>query len=113
MDKFQARQGDILIQEVEQLPKKMNTILPDKNGVNCVLEGELTGHAHAFYDNQPLYEDPSDNRFNRFKIVEGGKNAELKHNTHRTILLRQGKIYKITRKREYDALTQEERYVQD
>lgn len=47
--KFQARQGDVHIYEIDAIPSDAKPIKGDKGGRRIVLAyGEVTGHAHAF-----------------------------------------------------------------
>ena len=103
------RQGDVLIKRVKGLPKDLVEIKPDKQGKTILVEGEATGHAHAFYDGTPIYEEPSTKK--RFAVIEGGKTTSLLHEEHKPIHLPPG-TYEIIRKKEYD-WRGEERYVRD
>lgn len=102
------RQGDVLIIAVNEIPSRLEEIKPDQNGKTVLVEGELTGHAHAFYDSTPLYEEPKTKR--RFAVIEGGKSVALRHEEHKTIELPPGK-YEIIRQTEWHE--ERPRYVED
>jgi len=103
----QYAQGDLLLIELENVPSKLNEIKPI-GGKTILLEGEATGHAHAFYDNTSIYEEPSSKR--RFVVIPGGQSKCLKHEEHGPIELPSG-YYEIIRQREY--WEDEIRFVQD
>lgn len=90
--KTQFRQGDVLIQRVEQLPVDAK---PDKGRV-ILAHGEVTGHAHEIamdaaeawkLDGQTV-------------ALALNKNASVTHQEHASIPLTPG-TYLVTRQREY------------
>lgn len=101
------RQGDVLIQKVEEIPDGCVAV-PLENGAAVLAHGEATGHAHAFYEPVEFVEEPKTKR--RFVVIEGGAAKALKHEEHSPIYLPPGK-YEIVRQREWHE--EEERYVAD
>ena len=83
------RQGDVLIKEIEELPKG----LKKRQGL-VVVRGESTGHAHRL-DKGTVLEDQSGNLF--LNLLS---RAKLLHDEHKTIDLPAGK-YAVIRQREY------------
>ena len=103
-------QGDLLIVPVEDIPKAAKDVTPD--GRVVLAYGEVTGHAHAFYDGGvKLLERPgvSIEQVERWIDVAADK-ALLKHEEHAPITLPKGK-YRVIRQREYDP--QRDRMVAD
>ena len=87
MSKFLARQGDVLIVAVEELPKERKAV-QRKNGRVILAEGELSGHFHAIADpDVELFETAS--AVDRFLRV-GQRGAALVHDEHSTIQLPPG-----------------------
>lgn len=87
------RQGDVLLQRVDQLP---GNALPVEWKDRVVLAyGEVTGHAHAISTEMAqMYTS----RGERFLAVKPG--AELVHEEHSTIKLLEG-FYRVIQQREY------------
>ena len=84
----QFRQGDLLIQEIESLPKnikKHNLIL---------LRGESTGHAHRMESGE-VFSDKLGNLY-----ISLAKTANVVHKEHSPIELPKG-LYAVKRQREY------------
>lgn len=98
MQKFMARQGDVLIEAVDALPSELEAV--KREGGRVILaHGELTGHAHAIKDKRAtLFRDPKLNEM--FMLVDGDRPVALKHDEHDTIDVPPGR-YKVTRQREY------------
>ena len=99
--KQQFRQGDVLIERVEN-PALGKRVRRDKGRV-VLAYGEVTGHAHTIaergaelYDTQEETES-LEVRFLRV-LADGG--VALSHEEHATITIPQGD-YRITRQREY------------
>ena len=82
------RQGDVLIQEVSEIPKGLKRI---KDGI--VLRGEVTGHAHRLQGGELFGKDGS-------MFMNIPSPALLVHEEHKTIKLPVGK-YAVIRQREY------------
>lgn len=50
MEKAPIRQGDVCLKPVAALPAGVTALAPEKNRV-VLAHGEVTGHAHAIYEN--------------------------------------------------------------
>lgn len=94
-NKSQFRQGDVLIQRVENIDTT-NPIQRDRGRV-VLAYGEVTGHAHAILDEGVT----------QYAIAQGLTALEiktavalLKHEEHGTISLAPGQ-YRVVRQREY------------
>jgi hypothetical protein len=91
------RQGDVLIQPVDEIPAGLQPV-PLDNGRVILADGEATGHAHAVEgDVQFLAADLADLE-ERFLRVE--TEAHVVHEEHGTIALPPGN-YRVRRQREY------------
>ena len=96
-------QGDIIIEKVDDAVP--TTIIPnDSDGAVVLARGEVTGHRHAFYDNNVtmfrddgLARDIPDLYIGHVKLDAP---TELRHEEHDTILLDKG-TYRIRRQREW------------
>lgn len=94
---FMVRQGDVFIMAVDAIPEGLQTVDRD-NGRVVLAYGEVTGHAHALFDEGVmLMERPGDDN-ERFMTVE--KASQLVHEEHSTIEIPAG-TYKVIRQREY------------
>ena len=92
------RQGDVLLIPVKEIPKGLEDATP-KKGRAVVMEGEATGHAHAFYDGGvKLYKAPKAARPSYLRVVK--TEAFLRHEEHETAKVPPG-IYKIPQQVEY------------
>lgn len=92
------RQGDVCLIAVTELPADAEDITPKKGRV-VLMEGEATGHAHAFYDGGVrLYRGKSPNQPRFLKVVR--TTALLKHEEHTTAKVPPG-IYRIPQQSEY------------
>lgn len=92
------RQGDVLLLPVDDLPDGVEDCTP-KSGRAVVMEGEATGHAHAFYEGGVrLYRAPKAARPSYLRVVEA--DALLRHEEHETAKVPPG-IYKIPQQSEY------------
>lgn len=92
------RQGDVLIRQVDRLPKSAKDVTPD--GRIVLAHGEVTGHAHAIAPGEA-----SEFSFaaaagivRRFLSVV--KEAVVRHEEHAPIPLPPG-VYEIVQQREY------------
>jgi len=84
------RQGDVLAVRVTAIPKDAIE-QPRVNGRLVLALGEVTGHAHAFYDdsvNVKLYVAHSGARY-----LDVSTPAELKHEEHSTARVPAGKWF--------------------
>ncbi len=77
---FEFRQGDVLLVRVDALPEGLADITP-KSGRVVLQFGEVTGHAHAFYDRgvQVFARDAKATRPEYLRVV---KTAYLRHEEH-------------------------------
>jgi hypothetical protein len=88
------RQGDVLIERIDSIPKKAKEI--KRKGRLVLAEGEATGHAHVIKDRLArLFGDDDGNRY-----VSLEQDAVLEHEEHAPHRLEAGN-YKVTRQREY------------
>lgn len=87
------RQGDVLLQKVEQLPPNLTPVAWDDRVV--LAYGEVTGHAHAI---STLHASMFTTQGERYLEVRPG--ALLVHEEHATIALPEG-FYKVIQQREY------------
>ena len=101
----QIRQGDVFFELVEEIPADAKPLPRDDQGRVVVLEGEETGHFHAFYGpGVTMY------RANEGEYLGVEEKDLLKHDEHDPIEFKKGK-YKITRQRQN--ILGHIRYVQD
>lgn len=96
--KFSARQGDILVLGVEELPEDLKAV-PRDNGRVVLAYGEQTGHHHSIAESgaELLEGIGLEHRFLQV-LEEGG--VSLTHQEHSAILLPEGN-YQVIRQREY------------
>lgn len=87
--KKQYRQGDVLLIEIDKLPKNVK-----KLNHRTLAYGEVTGHSHRAVDGE-LYEDETKNLFLQVAFP-----TEIIHEEHRPIELPAGN-YAVIRQREY------------
>lgn len=100
----QYRQGDVFIEEIENIPPFINRKASIKGGNDVILAyGEVTGHAHRIGNLGDLefYNDPKSKHTSYLRILPGIRDfASLRHEEHRTIDLPPGS-YIVRRQREY------------
>lgn len=90
-----VRQGDVLIQPVDRVPRK--TALVPRDGERIVLAyGEVTGHAHAIEERDADMVRSSDGR----TFLRLSAPAVVRHEEHAPISLPAGD-YEVRRQREY------------
>jgi len=99
------RHGDVFIEKIEALPKKLK-----KKGNNVLLVGEVTGHNHRLQGGVIYEEQPTKENLWLAGYFQIEAPTEVTHEEHKTIILNPG-IYKFHHQREYDE--QEERVVID
>ena len=97
------RQGDVLITPIKSIPKGKDkdgtTRKRDSLGRLVILEGEVTGHAHAISEkNAFVFENGDNDDYLRVQDVP----VMLRHEEHSKIELPPGD-YKITRQRQFTA----------
>lgn len=93
------RQGDILIREISELPRKLKRA---KNTERYVLaEGEVTGHHHsvAAVSGLDVFRQGSESLF----LSVSEQPVELTHQEHGTIEIPVGN-YEVVRQREYNPM---------
>lgn len=85
MKKFQARQGDVFIQQTDQsIPKQCKRVQKDA-GRTVLAYGEVTGHAHAFGGKkQPLLFRAGDDALTAYIRIDGVP-CSLQHDEHAPI----------------------------
>lgn len=104
MTKFMARQGDVLIAQVDKIPPTAKPVTsPD--GATVLAEGEVTGHQHAYYTPAVrMYRDSGDGGSTFITVTadpvltHGG--ADLLHEEHSAIQTPPGD-YQAIRQSEY------------
>lgn len=107
MSKY-IRQGDILLEKIENGSNSNITIEKVKEQDNIIAHGE-SGNTHRMNQQVILFEDKKSKQ--RFVQVLS-QQTELVHQEHAKIQIPQG-LYKIRREREYNAFEQSIRQVQD
>ena len=95
MTKFIARQGDVLIRQVDLIPEGGKQEKRDNKRI-VLAYGEVTGHTHAIHNKNVFMVVVNDNRY--LKVLEP---SELVHEEHDTIHIPIGN-YEVIRQREYD-----------
>lgn len=102
MKEFQARQGDIFLKMIDEIPEVeteqvFSTESRSIDGIIVLAWGEATGHKHAIRDKTSmLLKEKNGNRF--FLVVV--KPTVLMHEEHSEIKLPVGN-YQVIRQREY------------
>ncbi|MGE3267135.1 MAG: hypothetical protein AB7P40_00195 [Chloroflexota bacterium] len=97
---FQARQGDVWIERVDEAELPRNAeIVPADRGRVILAYGEVTGHAHAIAARPGVHLLAVPGQDERFLRI-GGDGAELRHEEHATIALPPG-LYRTYVQREY------------
>ena len=99
------RQGDVALVPVTSVPKG-SKVAPRDNGRVILAYGEVTGHAHAFVEDDVQLYVTKNGDF--VSIPEGG--ATLRHEEHTYQEIPEG-TYRVVRQREYQP--EEIRRVQD
>jgi hypothetical protein len=85
------RQGDVLIQRVEEVPEYAEAATPD-HGRIVLAYGEVTGHAHAILEKEiEAFEDQG-----TLYLVVPEAGARVSHEEHAPIQLPQG-TYRVLR----------------
>jgi hypothetical protein len=97
---FQARQGDVFIERIDDLPTDLTEVKCDPRGV-VLAEGEATGHHHRIgprFRTAKLYTGGEDGA--RFLSVAGKAPVALTHEEHSPVKLPPGN-YRVLIQREY------------
>lgn len=92
----QARQGDVMLQPVDCIPADATEQPLDGKRI-VLMHGEVTGHAHAFYDTSHvcLLETPRKERF--LRVVE---TSLLRHEEHTEVKVPPG-VYRLPTQSEW------------
>lgn len=102
MKKRIFRHGDVLIKEIDALPRGL-----EKLDSNVLAEGEITGHSHRLVGNSQVFQDKKGDKF--FKI---NQQTTLVHQEHEPITIEEG-IFEVLIEREYSPFDEEIRTVMD
>jgi hypothetical protein len=94
---MQVRQGDILLEKIDQLPQGLEKLESAERII--IAEGELTGHAHTINAECAVLFREQHTGVTYLDIFEAL--TALEHQEHAPIMLQKG-FYKVTRQREYD-----------
>lgn len=94
--KKQYRQGDVLIERVDNIDKKQ--VMAREDGRVILAHGEVTGHAHAITDKNVTQFSTDESGVTEMEIKKAM--ALLKHEEHGTIKIPSGN-YRVIRQREY------------
>lgn len=97
---FIARQGDVLIRQVNALPSRAKEVDNTKLGRIVLAHGEVTGHAHAIALNEAVEYNMADAGGAVRRFLNVVSSATVKHEEHAAIALPPG-IYEIIAQREY------------
>jgi hypothetical protein len=89
------RQGDVLLQRIEKLPKGVQKQIERENGLLILAKGEATGHHHSISSRNALLVLIGTEMFLRCL-----KKETLKHQEHGPVPLPPGD-YKVQRQKEY------------
>lgn len=110
MKKFQARQGDVMIVEVDEIPASSRP--KERIGGDVILAyGEFTGHAHRIKDQKVRWFDSDAEGVSYLDTTGNDSVATLTHEEHSTVAIPPGKKYIARRQREWDEFA--ERLVAD
>lgn len=104
----QIQQGDVLLQQVKQIPTGTKARTPGTRG-HVLAEGEATGHAHVIdaTEGLELREAPDGTLYARITSA-----VELRHEEHQTVTVPPG-VYKVGKVQEFDHFAEEARDVLD
>ena len=102
----QNQQGDVLFEQLNQLPKDLIEVLRPARGY-VLAEGEVTGHAHRVQDEIRLYRDSDGQMY-----LKADKPFTVLHEEHKSIRFLPG-IFRVWRVREYDHIKEISRRVAD
>lgn len=101
-----ARQGDILVVEVREIPRGAREVKREPGGI-VLAHGEASGHAHRIRSAKAALYEHADGRFLRIDAP-----VDLTHEEHGRIHLKAG-VYKVVRQREYQGSDLYARWVED
>lgn len=108
-------QGDLLIERVPDVSHFGTRVMPDSQGAIVVLDGETTGHRHAFHDAVLMFRDDALARDVPDGLYVGhvrvlGETAKLEHEEHAAIEIPRG-TWRVRRQREMEP--KQARVIQD
>lgn len=92
------RQGDVLIRQIDKLPKDAMAV-PNKGRI-VLAYGEATGHAHAIASDEAMEYTMVDAHGAVRRFLSVASSATVKHEEHAAIPLPAG-VYEIVQQREY------------
>lgn len=99
MKMFMARQGDVFILEVSDIPTAAKEVMRD-NGRVVLAYGEVTGHSHAIANPKAKLFRDDGNGGATFLSITAPTGADLHHEEHRTITVPPGN-YRVVIQQEY------------
>jgi hypothetical protein len=102
---FIARHGDLLIRQINELPKGLKEVK-----TNIVAEGEFTGHNHTVIVEDDTIAVFSDNSGKKY--IGLAKDAKISHQEHKTLEIPCG-YYEVIIEQEFDPFEQKIRQVKD
>ncbi|HEY6140378.1 MAG TPA: hypothetical protein VI670_21700 [Thermoanaerobaculia bacterium] len=92
----QIRQGDVLLVEVEQIPRGGRLVARDAGRV-VLAYGEATGHAHAIFEDDVSMIEVDEG----IRYLDVPSEAVLRHEEHASHVLPAGTRWVVRRQREY------------
>ena len=93
-DKFLYRNGDLLIRQIDKLPKGLK-----KLDTNILAEGQFTGHNHKIVAEPIDLTIYTDNEGKKYFNLN--KDSDLTHQEHKTIKIKKG-LYELVIEQEFD-----------
>jgi hypothetical protein len=104
----QARQGDLFFKKVNGFPKNSR---PNKDKV--LAYGEVTGHKHQIISPPMSKLDSYVDEKGDIYVRSSKEEIVIEHDEHGPIVLPPNQWFSISRQREFDAIKEEERLVED
>lgn len=102
MEKRLFRNGDLLIREIDAIPKDAKRVK-----TNILALGESTGHTHQLIGECKVFENKEGKKF-----FQSNEELELIHQEHKPITIEAG-TFEVLIEREYSPFDEEIRQVQD
>lgn len=96
------RHGDLLIREIETLPRGLKKV-----NSNILALGEVTGHSHQLMGEVQVMQNKEGKKFFR-----ANEELELIHQEHKNLKIEKG-VFEVLTEREYNPFEQEIRQVMD
>ena len=104
MKETMYRHGDLLLKKIDKLPENLKRL-----NKKSLAEGEVTGHHHTFSNGMvQIFQEQETKQ----KYVEVGQEAELIHQEHNAIKIKEG-LYILIQEREFNPFEEEIRQVLD